>query len=155
MATETKLTLNQETLDALQELIQVNIDSRDGFRHAASEIQEIAVANMFTQMADERDHQAQELKSLMTLNGEKAPQEGSFAAAAHRTWMDLRTALGGGLQMVLDEAERGEDYIKGKYEAAMKSHAGTAISDVLHRQFAAVKSAHDRVRDMRDAHREA
>ncbi len=155
MAAETKLTLTSETIDALQELVQVNIDSRDGFRHAAGEIQEMAVANMFMQMADERDHQAQELRSLMTLNDEEAPKEGSFAAAAHRTWMDLRTALGGGLQTVLDEAERGEDYIKGKYETAMKNHAGTAVSDVLHRQFAAVKAAHDRVRDMRDAHREA
>lgn len=155
MATESKLTLTPETIDLLQELVQVNIDSRDGFRHAAGELEEVAVANMFTQLADERDHQAQELRSLMTLNDEEAPKEGSFAAAAHRTWMDLRTALGGGLQTVLDEAERGEDHIKAKYEDAMKKHAGTAISDVLHRQFAAVKAAHDRVRDMRDAHREA
>ncbi len=154
MAAETKLSLTQESLDVLNELVQVNIDSRDGFRHAAGEIKEVAVSNMFMQMADEREHQAQELKSLVALNGEQPENAGSFAASAHRTWMDLRTALGGGLQVVLDEAERGEDYIKAKYEDALKKNAGTAASDVLHRQYAAVKAAHDRVRDMRDAHRE-
>jgi uncharacterized protein (TIGR02284 family) len=154
MATETKLTLTKETVNTLNDLVQVNIDSRDGFRHAAGEIQEVAVANMFNQMADERDRQSQELKSLVSMNGEQPETDGSFAASAHRTWMDLRTALGGGLQTVLDEAERGEDHIKAKYESALKENAGSAVTDVLHRQYAAVKAAHDRVRDMRDAHRE-
>lgn len=154
MATETKLSLTNDTIDVLNDLVQVNIDSRDGFRHAAGEIKEVAVSSMFMQMADERDHQAQELKSLVAMNGETPQKDGSFAASAHRTWMDLRTALGGGLQAVLDEAERGEDHIKAKYEDAMKKNAGNAASDILHRQFTAVKASHDRVRDMRDAHRE-
>jgi uncharacterized protein (TIGR02284 family) len=154
MATESKLSLTQASIDALNELVQVNLDSRDGFKHAAGEIQEVHLANMFNQLADERDHQAQELKSLVSLNGEQPTESGSMAASMHRTWMDLRTALGGGVQAVLSEAERGEDYIKGKYEEALKQNAGTAVSDVLHRQYAAVKAAHDRVRDMRDAHKE-
>lgn len=154
MATENKLSLDNDTISMLNDLAQVNIDSRDGFRHAAGEIQEVAISSLFMRMADEREQQAQELKSLVALNGEQPANDGSFAASAHRTWMDLRKALGGGLQSVLDEAERGEDYIKGKYEDALKRNAGSAVSDVLHQQFAAVKSAHDRVRDMRDAHRE-
>jgi uncharacterized protein (TIGR02284 family) len=154
MATETKLSLTSASIDVLNDLIQVNLDSRDGFRHAAGEIEQVNISNMFMQLADEREHQAQELKSLVSLNGEEPTKDGSIAAAAHRTWMDLRTALGGGLQAVLDEAERGEDHIKGKYEDALKQNAGTAASDILHRQFAAVKAAHDRVRDMRDAHKE-
>jgi uncharacterized protein (TIGR02284 family) len=155
MATETKLSLTQETLDLLNDLAQVNIDSRDGFRHAAGEISEMSISHMFVQLADERDRNLQELRSLINMNGETAENDGSFAAAAHRTWMDLRTALGGGVQTVLDEAERGEDHIKAKYEDALKKNAGTAVSDVLHRQYTAVKAAHDRVRDMRDAHRDA
>jgi uncharacterized protein (TIGR02284 family) len=155
MATETKTTLTDETISTLQNLIQYNLDSRDGFRHAAENVQQIAVANMFVQLADERDRQAHELQSLVNDNGEAPQRDGSMAAAAHRTWMDIRTALGGGLSAVLSEAERGEDYIKGAYEAALKQKAGSAASDVLHRQYAAVKAAHDRVRDMRDAHAEA
>jgi uncharacterized protein (TIGR02284 family) len=147
------MTLAEETITMLNDLVQANIDSRDGFRHAAGEIQEVAVANMFTQLASERDRQAIELKGLVSLNGEKPAKDGSFAAAAHRAWMDFRTAIGGGLQAVLNEAERGEDHIKAKYEDALKNNAGSAVNDVLQRQYAAVKAAHDRVRDMRDAHK--
>lgn len=154
MATETKLNLAPETMDLLRELIVVNHDSRDGFRHAASQIEQVNVANLFMQLADERDHQARELMTMLNLNQQDPPQEGSMMAAAHRTWMDLRTALGGGLQAVLDEAERGEDQIKAKYEEAMKANPASPVSDVLHRQYASVKAAHDRVRDLRDAHRQ-
>jgi uncharacterized protein (TIGR02284 family) len=154
VATENKLSLTQDSVNMLNDLVQVNIDSRDGFRHAADEIEQIAVSSMFTELAEERNRQVQELQSLVSLNGEQPTKEGSFAASAHRTWMDLRTALGGGLQAVLDEAERGEDHIKAKYEDALKKNAGNAASDVLHRQFAAVKASHDRIKAMRDAHRE-
>jgi uncharacterized protein (TIGR02284 family) len=151
---ETKTSLRDETVSSLQNLIQYNLDSRDGFRHAAENVKEIAVANMFVQLAEERDRQAHELQSLVNNNGEAPAREGSYAAAAHRTWMDIRKALGGGLSAVLSEAERGEDYIKGAYESALKDQAGSAVNDVLQRQYASVKAAHDRVRDMRDAHAE-
>lgn len=154
MSVETKLNLSNDTISALQDLIQVNLDSRDGFRHASASLQEVAVSNMFLQLAEDRDRQAFELQSLVNNNGESPTHDGSYAAAAHRTWMDLRTALGGGLTAVLQEAERGEDYIKGQYESCIKNNAGSAASDVLHRQYAAVKASHDRVRDMRDAHAE-
>ena len=35
MAVETKIDLTQETKKVVQELLQLNIDSRDGFRYAA------------------------------------------------------------------------------------------------------------------------
>ncbi|HTN73875.1 MAG TPA: PA2169 family four-helix-bundle protein [Pirellulaceae bacterium] len=154
MSVETKLTLNSETVAMLQDLIQINLDSRDGFRHAAKSVEEVAVSSMFIQLAAERDRQAFELQALVNNNGETPTHDGSFAASAHRTWMDIRTAVGGGLVAVLQEAERGEDYIKGQYESSIKKNPATAVSDVLHRQYAAVKSAHDRIRDMRDAHAE-
>lgn len=152
MSVETKLNLSNETISALQDLIQVNLDSRDGFRHASESLQEVAVSNMFLQLAEDRDRQAFELQALVNNNGETPTHDGSYAAAAHRTWMDLRTALGGGLQAVLQEAERGEDHIKAEYEKMLKGNPGSAVSDVLHRQYAAVKASHDRIRDMRDAH---
>jgi uncharacterized protein (TIGR02284 family) len=55
---------------------------------------------------------------------------------------------------VLAEAERGEDTIKQAYEAALRDHPGTAMNDVLQRQYLQVKHAHDRVRDLRDARKE-
>lgn len=155
MSAETKLNLNDETIETLQELIQINLDSQDGFQQVADKTDEISVANLFRRLASERHEQAQELKQLVSANSEEPEDSGSFAASAHRALIDIRAALGGGAKVMLIEAEKGEDKIKEKYEEALKGNPGTAVSDVLHRHYAAVKTAHDSVRDLRDAHKES
>ena len=42
---------------------------------------------------------------------------------------------GGDSYAILSEAERGEDAIKGAYEEAMPSVSGSALNDVLSRQY--------------------
>lgn len=154
MTAETKLSLSQDTIEKLQELIQVNIDSRDGFNEAAAQLDDMTISSMFRQLSTERDEQAAELRTIVAANREAPQETGSMAAAAHRMLIDIRAALGGGIPVILSEAERGEDWIKGKYEEILKDTAGSAMSDVLHRHYAAVKAAHDRIRDLRDAYNE-
>ena len=154
MAMETKTSLSKETIEKLQELVQVNIDSHDGFNDAASNTEDMTISSLFRELASQREQQAAELRTLVAANFEEPDREGSYAAAAHRAWMDLRAAFGGGTHAMLSEAERGEDHIKGKYEEILKECAGSAITDVLNRQYRAVKLAHDRVRDVRDTYQE-
>jgi uncharacterized protein (TIGR02284 family) len=64
--------------------------------------------------------------------------------------MDLRQALTRGDQAVIDEVERGEDYIKARYERALEngdlsSQGRTAVL----RAYGAVRVAHDQVRDLK------
>jgi uncharacterized protein (TIGR02284 family) len=153
MTLETKLNLSRETIDHLQELIQVNIDSRDGFNEAAAQIDDMTISSLFRQLASDRDRQAEELRTLVAVNREEPQATGSIAAAAHRLLIDLRAALGGGAATILSEAERGEDWIKEKYEKVLLETAGSAVNDVLTRQYAAVKAAHDRIRDLRDEYK--
>lgn len=150
---ETKTNLDEKTIETLQELIQINLDSQDGFQQVAEKTDDTRVAQLFRSLGQERGAQAEELKSLVMVNSETPEDSGSFAAAAHRVWIDLRAALGGDAKVMLIEAEKGEDAIKEKYEEALKDEPGTAVSDVLHRQYAAVKAGHDKVRDLRDAYK--
>lgn len=148
-------TLSQKSIDWLQSLTQVNIDSRDGFKEASENLKDKdpTLANRFCQLSQARDAQANELQAMVASNAEAPTNSGSFSAAAHRTWMDLRTALGGGEQAVLDEAERGEDTIKAKYEEALKDMGGAeACCDTLRRHLSAVKQSHDEVKALRDSH---
>jgi len=154
MTLETKLNLQPHTIDALQELIQANIDSRDGFNEAAAQLDDMTISSLFRQLAEDRNQQASELRTLVAANREEPEDSGSMTAAAHRMMIDLRAALGGGAGTMLSEAERGEDWIKSKYEEVLKDTAGSAVNDVLLRQYAAVKAAHDRIRDLRDAYNE-
>lgn len=151
MAVETKDTLSAATISQLQELIQSNIDSRDGYRQAAQAIDDVTLSSAFEQLALERDAQADELARYVAWNGETVRREGSVAAAIHRTWMSVREMLTtDDRYAMLSEVERGEDSIKSAYEDALKNTAGSAMNDVLLQQYSKVKASHDRIRDLRD-----
>jgi uncharacterized protein (TIGR02284 family) len=145
--------LSDQSISWLQVLIETNIDSHDGFKEAAEKLQENGspLVETFRRLSDERQMQASELQAIVASNAEEPEHSGSVAAAAHRTWMDLRSALGGGEHAVLAEAERGEDHIKAKYEEAIKDLAGCTCVPTLQRHYSNVKASHDKVRDLRDS----
>jgi len=152
MATETKLNLKESTIEKLQDLIQVNIDSAKGFEEAANNVDDSILADKLRQIASERQRQATELQDYVCANNEEPRREGSYAASMHRTWMDIRAMFtSNDTYAIMAEAERGEDKIKEAYEDALKDEPGTAMNDVLLRQYENVKSIHDSVRDIRDS----
>lgn len=151
---ETVRDLNEDTLEGLQDLIQLNIDSAEGFRDAAEKVDDNALSSLFSRLSQERFTQSQELKRYVGMNGEEPEDSGTAKGTVHRLWMDLRAAINGGdPKVILIEAERGEDAIKEKYEEVLKETAGSPLNGVLQRQYVAVKSGHDKVRDLRDAHK--
>lgn len=155
MALNTPANMDEGTVEKLQDLIQINIDSYNGFIEAAEKIDHENLAGLFRELATDRSGFAEELKQFVRMNEESPEQSGSGSAKAHRLWIDLRAALNGGdPYVILIEAERGEDKIKSKYEDALKDTAGSPVNDVLQRQYARVKAGHDRVRDLRDAQKE-
>ncbi|QDT36838.1 PA2169 family four-helix-bundle protein [Stratiformator vulcanicus] len=151
MNAHTQTELSDNAVEQLQDLIQINIDSADGFRHSAEQIENVTISQYFRGVADERKQQAEQLQGFVEFSGERPRQEGSYLASLHRTIMDLRTALtSDDLGAVLNEAERGEDYIKDAYKDTLKETAGSPVNDVLQNHMESVIASHDRVRDMRD-----
>ncbi|MEO9593978.1 PA2169 family four-helix-bundle protein [Rhodopirellula bahusiensis] len=154
MSTETKLDLNETTLEKLQKLIRANIDSYNGFHESAEELKDERLATLFRSIGDERSAMAAELQQYVEFNGKEAEDDGSVAAKTHRIWINIRGKLNGGdATVILIEAERGEDHIKEAYEDVLKDTAGSAMNDVLTAQYAKVKAGHDKIRDLRDAYK--
>ena len=153
MALETKTDLSADSIKHLQDLIQVNIDSKDGFNESAEEIKDDRIAALFRQIGQVRAKNADELQGLVALNNEEPVERGSIAAAVHRGWIDLRSKVTGGDNAhVLAEAARGEEHIVEQYEESLKGDPGSAISDVLHRQLAEVKAHSDQIHDLHKAY---
>jgi uncharacterized protein (TIGR02284 family) len=151
MSSETKVNLKPETVENLQDLIQANIDAFDGLREAAEEIDDISISTLFRDIALERSNFASELQDFVAWNGEEAIGEGTFAAAVHRAWINVRSKLNSGdPYVVLVEAEFGEDHIKEAYEESLRQTAGSEINTLLQRQYVRIKAGHDRIRDLRD-----
>ena len=149
---ETVSTLDKETIKGIQNLIEINIDSSKGFEEAAEKVENNAIADLFRTCASERRRNANDLQSLAVINAKEPETDGSWKGTVHRWWIDIRGKVQGGDEhAMLAEAERGEDAIKHRYEDTLKNTAGSAVNDVLTRQYASVKARHDQIRDMRDA----
>ena len=156
LTSETVATLSDDTLKKVKDLARVNIDSSKGFCEASDSLTNTTLASYFKQWSEDRQENAEELQQVVTINAEEPPEEGSWMAAFHRSWLAVRTALSSNDDLaVLEEAERGEDYIKEAYEDALKETAGSAVNDVLQKQYSGVKAVHDTVRDLRNTRRKA
>jgi uncharacterized protein (TIGR02284 family) len=154
MATNARSSIDSRSAAKLRELAQLNIDSRDGFDYAAERIEDETpqIAIRFRELSDERARFAEQIDGLLINNGEDAPEEGSWAASMHRTWMNVRDMLSEKLDIyaVVSEAERGEDVIKNAYEDALRDVSGNVLT-LITEHYKAIKSAHDAVRDLRDS----
>lgn len=148
---ETKTNLDESTIEALQKLVRYNVDACEGLKESAKAIDLPVAAELFRKIAEQRSDFAQQLQEYVEINDECAKEDGSAMAAVHRAWIDVRAAINGGDPVpVLCEAERGEDYIKAAYEDVLKKTAGSAMNDVLTKQYAEVKIGHDGIRELRD-----
>lgn len=151
MTVETKHHLEKETLKELQDLVRINVDSAEGYRCIARHVNDLSLSETFLRLANQRELQGEDLSRLVEWNGRETMVEGSVAAKLHRVWITIREKLSSDNAFaMLCEAERGEDYIKDAYEAALLRTAGSAVNDVLLHQLSIIRQDHDWIRTLRD-----
>jgi uncharacterized protein (TIGR02284 family) len=152
MALQTVTTMDSETIEKLQDLIQENFDSAKGLSQAAESIENVNTGTTLRRIATDRLAQAAELRKYVEFNREQPEDEGSFGGTMRAKWLKFRSTLNGGdAHVVLIEAERMEDHIRDLYEDVLKKTAGSPVNAVLQRQHRVVKGQHDQVKAMRDA----
>jgi uncharacterized protein (TIGR02284 family) len=140
-----------ETVSALNDLIQTLKDGEKGFHTASEQVKDATLKSTFEQLSEQRARFARELQTEVTAFGGEPEITGSTAATAHRGWINIKSALGGGEKSILNEAERGADSAVQSYQKAMNAELPANVATVVRTQFAEVMRAHDRVRDLRDS----
>lgn len=139
-----------DTVSTLNELIETLKDGKNGFESAAADVNDPRVKSTFQEFAQQRARLASELQSEVQKLGGEPETTGSAAAAVHRGWINIKSALGGGEKSILNEAERGEDVAVHSYEKALKADLPADVAGVVRRQYGEVKQAHDTVKSLRD-----
>ena len=143
---------NNDSTHTVNELIETLKDGEKGFRTAADDVKDSNVKATFQEFARQRSQMAAELAShLRGTDAKTSPDSGSISGAAHRGWMNIKSALGGGEKAILDEAERGEDVAVKAYEDAMTQQLPSDVAQIVKQQYGQVKQAHDRVKALRDS----
>ena len=135
------------TISTLNGLIKTTLDSVKGFRDAAKDAESTQFSSMFADFARERSEAATALQAEVSRLGGDPEDDSSFLAAAHRTFMDLKQAVTGkDDKAVVQEVERGEDYLKGKFQEALSNADLDPTSrGVVERAYQSVQAGHDRV----------
>jgi uncharacterized protein (TIGR02284 family) len=143
-------TVSESAISALQDLSARAHDSEQGYRRAAQDAADSDLKQQFEQLANERSSMAAELDRLIREHGgEPTWTSGSLTGAAHRVWVDLRSALSRNeRQAILEEVARGESAAEETYDDALRSSLPAEVRQVVREQHRRVREARNRYRAM-------
>lgn len=138
---------NNREIQTLNSLIATTLDSVEGYREAAEEIESHRFSPLFTARAQERRLVVSELQTQVRHLGGEPEDDGTILAGAHRVFLDLKAKLTGhDDKAVINEVERGEDHIKAKFEDALADNdLSPATKEVVRAANQSVRAGHDQM----------
>jgi len=132
-------------ISTLNSLIKTTLDSVKGFEEAAEHSDSGRYASTFREFAGERRQVVSLLQEEVRRLGGNPEDDSSFLAAAHRTFLDLKQALTNREdRAIINEVERGEDYLKEKYNDALREDLSPQTRSVIEQAYGSVRAGHDR-----------
>jgi uncharacterized protein (TIGR02284 family) len=143
----------KEVISTINNLIETLKDGQEGFKQAAEGVKDPELKSLFNEYSQQRSRFAAELQSQAASLGEPEPESSSSAAGAvHRAWINLKSAVSrGDDHAILVECERGEDSAVEEYKKAIDDVLSVPVRDMVSRQYAEIKKAHDRIKHLRDS----
>jgi uncharacterized protein (TIGR02284 family) len=135
----------------LETLTTTLIDSVNGYSDAAENTHSPQFQQIFRKLADERSTVAEELRAEIRRLGGNPPDDGSVLGKTHQRFLDLKAAITGrDDKAIVNEVERGEDYLKEKFEAALNAEGLAPESrSAIERAYQSVRQGHDQMRDLK------
>jgi uncharacterized protein (TIGR02284 family) len=137
-----------ETIEVLNDLIQINNDRIAGYEKAIKETKpedddlKILFATMIAESHRIRIALSTEVQAL----GASVEQGTTATGKIYRAWMDVRAALGGNSRhAVLASCEAGEEAAQRAYRSALSHDLPAFIRDLLTRQQEALRASHEEI----------
>ena len=145
---------HKEIIRTINSVIETLKDGQEGYRQAAEGVKDSQLKSLFHEYSLQRSRFAGELQNEAISLGESDPEKpSSTAGAMHRAWINIKSAITSqDDHAILAECERGEDSAVKEYKQAMeKQDLSSPVRDLISRQYADIKSAHDRIKQLRDS----
>jgi uncharacterized protein (TIGR02284 family) len=142
---------HSDEISTLNTLIATTIDSINGYEESAKHIDNERFSEVFRQRANERQQVVQDLRAEVRRLGGEPEEGGTFLGKTHQRFEDLKAAITGrDEKAIINEVERGEDYLKEKFEAALNSAELSGESrTVVERAYQSVRSGHDQISQLK------
>ena len=138
-------------ITTLNTLIATTIDSVTGYEESAQNIDNERFREIFRQRADERQKVVEELRGEVRRLGGEPEDSGSFLGKAHQRFEDLKAAITGrDEKAIINEVERGEDYLKAKFETALNDgNLSGETRAAVERCYQSVRAGHDQMSQLK------
>ncbi len=138
-------------ITTLNTLTTTLIDSVNGYENSAKDIESEKFREIFRQRADERQQAVELMRNEIRRLGGDPEDSGSTLGHLHQRFEDLKAAItGNDEKAIINEVERGEDYLKEKFETALNGDTLTGESRaVVEQAYQSVKSGHDQIAQLK------
>ena len=142
---------HSDEISTLNTLIATTIDSVTGYENSAKDIDNQRFAEIFRERANERQQVVEQLRAEVRRLGGNPEDDGSFMGKTHQRFEDMKAAITGqDEKAIINEVERGEDYLKEKFETALNGDTMSGESrSVVERCYQSVRSGHDQMSQLK------
>jgi len=131
----------------MNHLIEMCRDEELALRYAADHVMDPSVKALLVELASQRAQFAADLLPHAQRLGGAEAADYTTRGALHRGWMAMKAALvGNSDRAMITEAAHGEDLALATYENALDDLLPPTARDLVERQSAEIRLAHDRVR---------
>ena len=136
------------TTKTFKSLTDTTFDSVEGYRKAAEKADSPQLKQALAQRCQQREQTLQQMNAELQRQGDDLVTKGSVSGDAHQMWASITSAFENNDEAAAERVEEGEDYIKGKFEEALKSDQLEAQERAIVQQCFAEISEGERFGDM-------
>jgi len=132
-------------ISALEALTSTLTDSIDGYEEAAEVSSNSGISSFLREKARERRGVTSEFRGRIAALGGNSDVGGSASAALHRRFLDLRSMFQNDTTAAIAEVERGEGYLKERFESYMQDqNLSTGTRELIRSTYERVRFDHSR-----------
>ena len=139
---------HQHDIDVLNDLIQLTLDSAHSYEDASKDAHHLAIKTLFGKHAIERKQITAELQTeVRRLLGGKPAHAGTTMGKVHRAFMNMKAAVTGSEEGLINSVEAAEDYIKDEFEKTLKDTSlSRPVADLIAEIHRRIAVGHDEMR---------
>ncbi len=144
----------KETIEILQDLIQINNDRITGYERALKELkhEDEDLKILFTGMIDESHEAKLALAEEVQVMGADVDDGTTASGKIYRAWMDVKAVFTGqSRKSILENCHNGEHAALKAYTSALEQqHLPAFLREMIEKQKHIFQASHDEVKSLRD-----
>lgn len=103
-------------------LTDTTFDSVEGYRQAGEKADSPQLKQALQQRCSQREDTLRQMNAELERQGDELVTKGTLTGEAHQMWQSITSAFESDDEAAAERVQEGEDYIKGKFEAALEGN---------------------------------